>query len=712
MMRRNRDRERTVIGGWRSGVGPRAGLFVAAIAAIAAPVQAQNDPLPADTLESDTLPVMPHPAIVVRALRAPVVAEALPFAVAARDVPYGVRTSALSLEGQLQTIPGLQVQNRHTDALGDRIVVRGFGARAQFGVRGVQVLVDGIPATMPDGQSTLNHLDLSLLDRVEILRGPAAAAYGNAAGGVLLLNTLPPPTSPFRQDVEVTGGADGLFRLRSTTGGGSGERGWMISLSRETIDGFRPHSGAEQLHVTGRGELPVAGGRMRLVAHGVSYDAENPGSLTLEQYSTDPHQAQAYNVGQGTGEEGRHGQLGLTWERPVEAGLVEATVYALGRSLENPIPPTIIDLDRTAGGARLLLRSDAASSSGASWAVGVDAAVQADDRLNFENIEGARGDLTLDQTERVLNTAVHGQALIPLLDRLGLFLAGRYDRVSFSADDQLITVGNPDDSGDRTMDAFSPTAGLRLDVTPDLSVFGNVSTAFETPTTTELVNRPDGSGGFNQVLEPQRTLSYELGARAVLGRALRLEGSVYHARVRDALVPFEVSAMPGRQYFRNAAAAVHQGVELLAELRTTWLDVVTSYSLTDAEFSDYSTPDRSYDGLAVPGVRPWTFGAQVVGHLPWGLDLELDYRTTDEMAVDDANESWAPGHHLVDLRAGLDGLEVVGLDAEPYLGVTNLLDERYVASVVPNAFGGRFFEPGPGRGFYLGVRARFEVEGR
>ena len=536
-----------------------------------------------------------------------------------------------------------------------------------------------------------------------MLRGQGSAAYGNAAGGVLLLSTTAPPASGLPPQGAAVAGSDGLVRLRATAGGGDGgDTGWITSLSREWRDGYRPHSGTDRWQVTGRLDAALAGGFLRVVTHGVAYDADNPGSLTLEQYLTDPHQAQAFNVTQGTGEDGRHGQVGATWERALRRAHLEVTAYGLAREIDNPIPPAIIDLDRRAGGTRVLVRGGGDGQAGAGWAAGVDAAILGDDRRNHRNEGGTHGDLTLDQSERVTNVAAHAQVLVPLLGRLGLFLAGRYDRVSFAAEDQLVTDTDPDDSGRRTMHAFSPAAGVRLDVAEGFSLLANLSTAFETPTTTELVNRPDGAGGFNPALEPQRTLSWEIGARMTPLPPVRLEATAYHARIEDALVPFEVESAPGRQYFRNAAGAVHRGVELLAELRTRRLDVLAALSRTRAEFTSYSTPDGSFDGLTVPGVRPWAGGLDVVARAGRGVALSAGYDAAGEMVVDDANESRAPGYHLFRV-SGSAPVTTRAVGFRVYGGVDNLLDETWVASVIPNAFGGRFFEPGPGRTFFLGM---------
>jgi iron complex outermembrane receptor protein len=648
---------------------------------------------------------------VVRALRAPVAAEALPYAVTVRRPGSRIPSPALGLADGLDAVPGLQVQSRYSDALGDRIVLRGFGARSQFGVRGIHILVDGVPATMPDGQSTLNHLDLAVLERAEVLRGPAAAAYGNAAGGVLRLETRPPPAVGFRQAVEagVSGGA--RLRLRATSGGAGrgGGAGWVASVTREAADGFRPHSGTERYQLTGRYETPVSGGFLRLVAHGVTYDADNPGSLTPTQFRDDPTAAQAFNVVQGTGEEGRHGQVGAVWERPLAGARLEAALYGLVRSLDNPIPPAYIDLERRAGGVRLLARREPGDGE-AVWVIGVDAALQADDRRNHENVEGERGALTLSQTERVATVGVHGQIMVPLGGRVAALAGARYDRAAFSATDRFTSDSDPDDSGRRTMDAVSPTAGVRVDLGRGLALFGNISTAFETPTTTELVNRPDGSGGFNDALEPQRTVSWEGGVRLGSAPGLRLEAVVYTARVRDALVPFEVPTAPGRQFYRNAGRVKHEGVELLAELRVGGLEVLAAHARTRARFTSFETADGSRDGHRVPGVRPWTLETRLTARHLTPLVLEATYRAVGEMVADDANEVRAPGYGLLGVRGMASGLSLGPWTVSPYAGVENLADEAHVASIVPNAFGDRYFEPGPGRTAFVGLEVTWPAD--
>ena len=671
------------------------------------PLRAQ-DPVTGDTTNAEARAdtAIPLSPITVRVLRWPLAVQDVPVAVSTVGAEREAPSVRLGLGQLLVGVPGLQAENRYNPAQGDRIVIRGFGARAQFGVRGVMVRVDGIPATMPDGQSTLNHLDLTELARAEVVRGPASVLYGNAAGGAVLLETVAPPSRGRSGEVAVTTGAGGLLRVRASAGLATRQGDGRVALTREQLDGFRAHAGSESWNLTGSARATVAGGQLRVATHLVRYDARNPGSLTAEQFRTDPDQAQERNVLQGTGEKGTHAQLGGSWTRTLDAVELDASSWVLRRSLDNPIPPAIIHLDRYAAGGRLLARSRPAARL--RWAAGVEVSGQWDDRLNFANDRGRRGERVVDQAETVENAAAFGQLLLPVTRNARLFAAARWDRVRFEADDRLVGSGNPDDSGSRTLSALSPALGLTLDATPWLSLFGNVSTSFQTPTTTELVNRPDGAGGFNPDLEPQHTVGGEVGARASrrIGR-VRVEAELvgYRAEVTDALVPFEVPAAPGRSFFRNAGSSLHTGVEAALSARRPGTEAGVTLTVTRTEFLDYRVEEVVYDGRAVPGVRPWVLEAWFGQDLPRGFRLTMDGHATGHMHADDANTVSVDGYQRVSLSVAAPGLVLGPVRLSPYGGVENLLDQRYTASIVVNAFGGRYFEPAPGRLLFLGLRS-------
>jgi len=642
--------------------------------------------------------------LAVRVLRTPVVRLRAPFAVsvaggqAQREAKPG-----LALNEPLAGIPGVQVENRYNYALGERISVRGFGARAQFGVRGVRVLLDGIPATLPDGQTNLNHVDVGSVARAEVIRGPASALYGNASGGVIRLSTLAAPPVPLGSDYRVTGGADGLLRLQSSAAGTLGAFDYRASVTRLGYGGYRQHQSAR--NTLGGVNLGMRHGAdaLRLAFTAVDYDAQNPGALPDSLLRLDRGQALASNVAQRAGEAGRQGQVGLTWEHAMGAGALEVTAYGLARSVDNPIPVRYIDLHRGAGGARATLSG--AAGPLLRWTAGAEWDAQRDHRVNHENDAGARGDLLLDQRERVTSAAGFGE-LAASAGPVELLGALRYDRFRFSVRDALVAAGDPDDSGARTMDAWSPMAGVSVSAAPWLAFYANVATAFQTPTTTELANHPDGAGGFNPQLRPERTRSYEAGAKARRGGAWA-EVAAYRARVRDALVPFEVEGAPGRQFYRNAGQAVHRGIEASAGAQPLpALQLRAAYTWTDARFGRYLLGDVDLRGNRVPGIAPHRAEASAFWSRGTGPFAGVDVRYAARTPVADTDAAGAfasPAYTTLDVRGGWAELRVGGFRASPSVGVTNVLDARYNTSVVINAVRGRYYEPGPGRAIYAGV---------
>lgn len=646
------------------------------------------------------------PLDTVQVLGAPVPAIEAPFPVSVvREAELRAGRPGLGLSEGLAAVPGVQVDNRYNYALGERISVRGFGARAQFGIRGVRVLVDGIPATLPDGQTTLNHVDPAALGRAEIIRGPASALYGNASGGVIHLSSAPAPRAPLASEHRILGGGDGLLRAETSVGGRTGAAGYRAYVSRLTYEGYRTHASAENLNAGGLLHWARGADEVRVSFTAVRYDALNPGSLSDSLLRVDRSAAFARNVAQRTGEEGGQGQAGVWWRRGMGPGALEVSAYGLMRSIDNPIPNAVIDLDRRVGGVRAAWSMD---NGPLRWTAGGEAETQRDDRLNFANDAGERGALTLDQRERVTSTSAFAQATASLPARVEVLGALRYDRFRFAVRDRLVGDANPDDSGARTMDRWSPALGLSWAATPGLSLYANVATAYETPTTTELANRPTGAGGFNPELQPQRTVSIEAGVKARLAPWAWVEAAAYRARIEDALIPFEVEGAPGRVFFRNAGSARHRGVEAAAVLTPlpAWT-ARAAYTWTDARFGEYVVNGQDRAGNRVPGVAPHRFDLSLLAMPRRGPFAGIDLRhvSSTPVADDDAEGRFdSPGYTLLDARGGWEGARLGGVGLSPFAGVSNLLDRAYNTSVVINAFGRRYYEPGPGRTFFAGLR--------
>ena len=622
-------------------------------------------------------------------------------------------TAGAFIEEALRAVPGLQVHNRFNFAVGERIAIRGFGARSQFGVRGIRVLVDGIPATLPDGQATLDHLDLGGLGRVEILRGPNAALYGNAAGGVLHFRTVDPALVPASIGIRSTSGTHGLWTLQGTATGTTGTAGYRVGFSRTEFDGFRRdpiadddsfYGSAVRSVLNGTLTVPLGEGTLRIVANGMDLDAENPGSLNEAVLGEDNRAAHTFNVISGTRKDARQGQLGASWSGFLGETSAEFALWGIRRELFNPIPGRVIDLKRNAGGLRTLYqRTRQLEGAVLSLGAGFEAELQSDDRKNFGNSGGEATDLRLDQQESVRGTGVFVQGRLDIGSALS-FLAGlRYDNIRFSVEDDYLVDGNPDDSGERTMDAVSPSVGMVVAASDDIEIFGSIASSFETPTTTELANQPSGAGGFNPALEPQTGFTVEGGARATVADRWGIELSIFRTILNQSLVPFEVPSDPGRTYYRNAGEARHTGWELSLDGSVApGLSIRVAYTDIDAEFVTFQTDTEDYSGNKVPGLAPRRFDGLVIFDRGAGF-FEIRTLWQDKVPVDDGGQFFSPSYLLAEVRVGLDELTVGRIEVAPFIAVANIFDTTYNASVVPNAFGGRYFEPGPARTYRVGL---------
>ena len=504
----------------------------AALASLAAVAQAQtpNRPLILDP-------------VVVTATRLPERLADVPAAISVveqSDIQDARPT--VSLDEPLNRVPGVFVQNSDNFAQDFRIQIRGFGTRAAFGVREIKVLVDGLPETLPDGQTELDGLDLGAVSRIEVLRGPASSLYGNAAGGVIQLFTEDGPDVP-AAEARLTGGSFGFGKYQVKGGGRAGAARFFLSGSFLQLDGYRDHSATRSGVVNAKLRYDVDDRTdVTVLLNAVDApSAEDPGGLTRTEADTTPRKASPLNVQLHAGEEVQQGRLGIVAHHRTTSGELSAYAYGLYRDFANllPVPPTvppeqggIVTFHRFSPGAGLRYLYAAPL---AGWAqqltVGVDAQHQDDARRRYSNVNGERGALGLQQRERVTSVGPYLREAVFLRDDLEVSAGARYDSVLFDTDVKV--PANSGASGSRTLDAWSPAGGVRYSPRPWLSLFADVGTAFQVPTTTELAN-PNGPG-FNPDVGPQHATSYEAGARTEWER---VQGEIvgYFADITDELI--------------------------------------------------------------------------------------------------------------------------------------------------------------------------------
>ena len=635
------------------------------------------------------------------------------------DLPYAVtltRPDALAalrrtgVDELLFAVPGVALSNRQNPAQDPRVSIRGFGARSAFGVRGVRVLQDGVPVTLPDGQTPVDALDLEGAERVEVVRGSASSLYGNAAGGVIDVRSARPSAliAPYAR--VVAGGSTPTVNAMGAAGT-FGSIGVTSSVTQIVGRGYRDYSGQR----AARGAVRVLfmpsdnGGSAPLTIAARISDlsrAESPGALTRAQFDADPRQADPLSVRKGAGKTVRQGDLSLVATHALGgSATIDASVFASARTLANPLTQAIVDVKRASGGASMRVSGQGlVGTRDVRLSAGADAQWLNDDRQEYDNCIGAvcaggfaeRGAPRKNQRELVGSVGPFVRGEIALAPGVLASAGVRSDAVQFRLRDRLISATNPDDSGERTLRAVSPSAGVVWRVQPLASVYGNVSSSFETPTTTELGNKPDGSAGINPDLQPQRTITFELGTKGLLvGTGLRWDIAAFEARARDELVPFDIPSGNGRRYFRNAGRTLRRGGEVGLDAESGPVAVHAAYEYSRFRYVSYVVGTTSYAGRRIPGVPAHALTTSATLRAG-GLSLSATADLAGTVDVDDANTAQAPGRAIFGAAIGRE-LRVGSARLAPLVAVQNIGGIRSVGSVNVNATGGKFYEPAPGR---------------
>jgi len=660
--------------------------------------------------ERDSVAIL-LPPVVVSVRRADERLERLPGAVTVLDsTTLASPRPALGADEVLAAVPGLYVANRYNFSLDQRLSIRGFGARANFGVRGVRIVLDGVPQTLPDGQTQLTNVDWSALRRVEVLRGPGSL-YGNSSGGVIALESERPGAGSAGGKVRLQAGSFGLLRWLGSATGRAGRLGLAGSAGGFSIDGFRQHSAARAVQLSARGELLVSGTSSIAVqaAHADAPEAQNPGALTANELAVRRDSAAANNILRGADKNADQQQLAATFSHRGERLDVDIATFGLSRSLENPLATaTWVTIDRLAGGGRAVATWSVADGPLAPrLTAGIDAQHMRDDRSNRLTVAGERTDsILLDQQERVGELGGFVQGGWPIGDRWLVSAGARRDAVTFRVRDRHFGDG-ADNSGRRVLAAWSANLGASVRIGPATG-YMTLATAFETPTTTELANAPGVMGGFNPDLGPQRTWSAETGARGA-SNELVWSAAAFLGRISDAIVQFE--EIGGRAFFRNAGRLHQDGIELaVGRAIGSSLSVHAAYTWARYRFGRYR-PEAAgsvdtLDGNRVPGVPEHFLRAALEARL-LGAVMRVDQSVASKVFADDRNTIAVDGGGVTD----------VGLSWEtrrgsvrilPNAGIRNLFGSRYAGSVTVNGAFGRVFEPAPGRNGWIGIELRFD----
>lgn len=678
----------------------------------------------AEDLNSD---VAKLPTLHVEATRTDTGYLQTPASVFRIEAPQVDSSSQVNLTEVVKGIPSLQIRNRENYAQDLQLSMRGFGARSTFGVRGIRLYVDGIPATMPDGQGQTSNIDLSSLDHVEVLTGPFSSLYGNSSGGTILTSTK---EGQGKDSIELSysGGSHDKSRAGLVLQGGAkgaNEPSYVISSSYFDTDGYREHSGAEKVLNNAKLSWNLDdGSKINWVTNYVKIHADDPQGLTHDQWNANPKQQVPFLKQFNVRKDIEQTQTGVTWSKPInDKNELYAMAYLGNRQVTQyqSIPKStqdasinhaggVIDFERNYYGADFRWTGKELLPN-TTLSVGVALDAMDEDRKGFENFNlvngqpsyGVKGNLRRDEDNTLWNIDPYLQASWQFLPTWRLDTGVRYSNVHYKSEDNYFSNG--DDSGKTDYDKVLPSVALSWQILPELMAYVSYAKGFETPTFTEMAYRPDGQSGFNFDLTALTSDTYETGLKSQ-NQLGDFTLAVFQTKTKDDIV--SAGNSNGRSTFRNADKTLREGVEF-AWNKKLWRDLIAtaSYSYLDATF-DADIPAlgniaQISSGNAIPGIAKNQAYASLAWQPSHGLYGGVDVQYMDKVYVNDTNSDAAPSYSVTSANVGYAW--VIGdWKVNSFARVDNLFDKKYAGSVIVNDGNSRYFEPADGRNWSAGLR--------
>ncbi|HHC3589478.1 TPA: TonB-dependent receptor PqqU [Klebsiella pneumoniae] len=671
------------------------------------------------------------------------VVTAAPTTVSELDTPAAVsvvngdemRQAAprVNLSESLGAVPGLQVQNRQNYAQDLQLSIRGFGSRSTYGVRGLRIYVDGIPATMPDGQGQTSNIDIGSVDSIEVLRGPFSALYGNSSGGVINV-TSQTGTQPPTVEASSYYGSFGTWhygmKATGAVGDGShaGDVDYTVSTNRFTTHGYRDHSGARKNLANARLGVRINDvSKLTLLLNSVDIKANDAGGLTADEWRDNPRQSprgDQYNTRKNT----RQTQAGLRYERQLSAqDDLSVMMYAGERETTQfqsiPRAPQlkpshaggVIDLTRHYQGIDTRLTHRGELLVPVTLTAGLDYENMSERRKGYENFVmvngapqyGEQGALRRNERNLMWNVDPYLQTQWQLTDKLSLDAGVRYSSVWFDSNDYYITPGNGDDSGNASYHKWLPAGSLKYALTDAWNVYLSAGRGFETPTINELSYRSDNQSGLNFGLKPSTNDTVEIGSKTRIGNGL-FTAALFQTNTDNEIVVDSSSG--GRTSYKNAGKTRRQGMELGLDQQfgESWR-LKAAWTWLDATYRTNVCDDASCNGNRIPGI------ARNMGYASFGYQPEQgwyagsDIRYMSDIMANDENTAKAPSWTVVGLTTGYKW-SYGRMDMDLFGRIDNLFDREYVGSVIVNESNGRYYEPAPGRNYGIGLNLAWRFE--
>ena len=593
--------------------------------------------------------------------------------------------------------PGLFTSSSNNFSQDLRISIRGFGARSAFGIRGIKLIVDGIPETTPDGQSQLDNLPLGLVSSIEILRGPNANLYGNSSGGVISINTLTDSSEKYYRNSGIFG-AYQYQSLQKTRILDWNSSSLIIHYDKRRSNGYRDQSGYKSniLNLKYINDLDNNNKIVWQINYTDSPYAYDSGGLKLSEVENDRRQARKNNIDYDTYEKVKHLKTGVSWNhKRSENSFFDSYFFYQKRDFFTKLPFNfggIISLDRDYYGlGTKYTKKYYLDNRKKTLVLGLDYLNQSDGRKRYKNDFGVQGEMTFDQIEQFKST--------------GLFMLNQtnYDSgllVRYGIRYDINDIGT-DSSTSIILDKLNPSVGLSYKANSNDNIFFSFGTSFETPTMNELSNNPNGVG-LNEDLKSSSSLNYEIGWRKSVSN-LTLEAIAYAISSENEILPYELEQFPGKNFYQNVGSTSRYGIELNSQLSFKGGRINLSYTLSKNKFEDFIIDNNNLADNLIPGIPSQMLDLDLIFKLSRGRFLIISNRLMGERYADNANETLINSYNLLNIKYSKE----IFSNSEIFLGVNNIFNQEYFDNIRINAFGKRYYEPAPKRNFYFGINLSF-----
>jgi iron complex outermembrane receptor protein len=646
----------------------------------------------------DSIQIIDLENVIVKSTRINITQKQAPLSVTLKSFNEDRNfSSQSSFSDFIKNTPGVFTTSSNNFSQDMRISIRGFGARSAFGIRGIKLIVDGIPETTPDGQSQLDNLPLGLISNIEILRGPNANLYGNSSGGVISINTLSNPSDKYYRSSGIFGAYQyqSIQRTRVLNWKNSN---LIIHYDKRRSNGYRDQSNYKStiLNLKYINELDQKNKIVWQINYTDSPYAYDSGGLKLNEVENDRRQARNNNIDYDTYEKVKHIKTGISWNyKKSENSFFDSYFFYQQRDFYSKLPFNyggIISIDRDYYGfGTKFTRNKNFENRNNSFLVGVDHLSQSDDRKRFKNNFGIKGDKTLGQMENFDTTGVYLVSQTTFNSGLLLRYGVRYDINSIGIDS----------NNKVNLDKINPSLGLSYSINSSDNLFFSFGTSFETPTLNELSNNPDGTG-FNKDLKSNNAINYEFGWRKSLSN-IAFEAVAYITNSDNEILPYEIELFPGKNFYRNVGSTLRQGIELSSSLSFKGGMFNLNYTLSKNRFKDFILDGNDLSENLIPGIPSQMLDLEVLFKLSKKSRLILSNRLIGERYADNLNETLVGSYNIFNVKYSKE----IFKQSEFSLGVNNLFNEEFYDNIRINAFGKRYYEPAPKRNFYFGINFSF-----